>query len=181
MQHHFYFSSHVLLLFKEWQIDNSGILFAACVGVFVFTFLYGIASFYQGRFVNSQGKRSSVIQNNQSRDGQRYGTFSRDCVAEVPSSEEPEVTLRMRMGVALTARYILSSLSFPLLLAANYFIMLAVMTYNAWLLIAVCLASGLTYFMLYPNQDIPVCAPQNDGTLTPLMSSDESLTVKQHN
>jgi hypothetical protein len=52
----------------------------------------------------------------------------------------------------------------PFLLAANYFIMLAVMTYNAWLLIAVCLASGLGYFLLRVDNDIfPVVKPQNDG------------------
>lgn len=167
MQDHFYFSSHVLLLFKEWQIYNTGVFIAAFVGLFVFTFLYGIASYYQGRFVNGRGKCSPVIRNAQSHDGQEphtsYGTVSRNCVTTVPSSEEYAITLRMRMKVILTAKYILSSLSFPLLLAANYFIMLAVMTYNAWLLIAVCLASGLAYFILHPNQDIPAQAPQSDG------------------
>jgi hypothetical protein len=167
MQNHFFFSSHVLLLFKEWQIDSVGVLVGAFVGLFLFTFLYEIASFYQSRYANGgaiNSTRSHQTRSNESEEPYSYGTFGHP--RTVPSSEETENTipLHARVKLALTSRYILSSLSFPFLLAANYFIMLAVMTYNAWLLIAVCLASGLGYFLLRVDNDIfPVVKPQNDG------------------
>ena len=186
MQHNFFFSSHVLLLFKEWQIDNVGVLVAAFVGVFVFTYLYEIASFYQARYAN--GRANNLPQRNQAQftDGEErsYGTFGHGQPITVPSSENIErrdtISLRMPMKIVFTPRYILSSLLFPFLLAANYFIMLAVMTYNAWLLIAVCLASGLAYFLLRPDHDMPVVKPchggkPHRGSSTSLLSSDERL------
>ena len=169
MQHNFFFSSRVLLLFKEWQIDNAGVLMAAFTGVFVFTYLYEIASFYIARYAN--GRANNLARRNQAQftDGEErsYGTFGHGEPIIVPSSENTErtdtISLHMRMKIAFTPRYILSSLLFPFLFAAHYFIMLAVMTYNAWLLIAVCLASGLTYFLLQPDHDMPVVKPCHDG------------------
>ena len=170
MQDHFFFSSHVLLLFKEWQVDNVGVLVAAFTGVFVFTFLYEIASFYQARYANGRPSttnlpRSYQTQFNKGEEPHSYGTFGSDHPIIVPSRENTENTLplRVRVKIALTIRYILSSLLLPLFLAANYFIMLTVMTYNAWLLIAVCLASGLAYFLLQTDRDIQAVKPQHGG------------------
>jgi hypothetical protein len=168
MQNHFYFSSHVLLLFKEWQIHSVGVLVAAFTGVFVFTYLYEIASFYQARYAN--GRPNNLARRNQTQftEGEEqhsYGTFGHVQPSSVPDSSEQADTipLRARIKIAFTSRYILSSLLFPFFLAANYFIMLAVMTYNAWLLIAVCLASGLAYFLLQPDHDVPVVKPCHHG------------------
>ncbi|CAB4000282.1 high affinity copper uptake 1 isoform X1 [Paramuricea clavata] len=182
MQNYFFFSSHVLLLFKEWQIDSVGVLVGAFVGLFLFTFLYEIASFYQSRYANGgaiNSTRSDQTRCNESEEPYSYGTFRSGHPRTVPSSEDTEniIPLHVRVKLALTSRYIWSSLSFPFMVAANYFIMLAVMTYNAWLLIAVCLASGLGYFLLRADNDIPPVKPQNDGTTTPLLSSDEKLVL----
>ena len=143
-------------------MDSAGVLVGAFIGLCAFTFLYEIASFYQSRFVNS-GANRTASHHKQQKDGESpciYGTFDSGLPV---SSREPgsDVSIRpipllVRAQIALlTPRYILSSLLFPLLVAANYFIMLAVMTYNAWLLIAVCLASGAAYFVLHPDKDVP--------------------------
>lgn len=174
MQHNFFFSTHVLLLFKEWQVDTTGVLVGAFIGVFLFTFLYEIASFYQSRYangrVNSKGSQNcdaETTQTSESEEPFRYGTFGSDHAISTPHSENSPINrtipLHVRVKLAFTPRYILSSVTFPFLLAANYFIMLAVMTYNGWLFIAVCLASGLAYFLLHPDRDIPAPKLPNDG------------------
>ena len=179
MQHNFYFSSHVLLLFKEWQVDSVGVLVGAFIGVFVFTFLYEIASFYQsrnadrrpgpsGRVISSEEHENAYAETSENEEPFQYGTFGSHHGTSVtaPYSESNRnrtIPLHTRVKIAFRQRYILSSVALPFLLAANYFIMLAVMTYNGWLFIAVCLASGLGYFLLHPDKDVPPVKSDNHG------------------
>lgn len=178
MQHNFYFSSHVLLLFKEWQVDSAGVLVGSFIGVFVFTFLYEIASFYQSRIADADGRSGRVIsskehensyaETSENEEPFQYGTFGSHHGTSVtaPYSESNRnctISLQTCVKIAFRQRYILSSIALPFLLAANYFIMLAVMTYNGWLFIAVCLASGLGYFLLHPDQDVPSVKSHNHG------------------
>ena len=173
MQHSFFFSSHVLLLFKEWQVDSPGVLVGTFIGVFLFTFLYEIASFYQSRYANGRVNSTYVnrsqschVETSESEVPFRlgYGTFgSNHTTPHSESNRNRTVPFHLRVKLAFTSRYILSSVAFPFLLAANYFIMLAVMTFNGWLFIAVCLASGLAYFLLHPDHDLPAAKLPHDG------------------
>ena len=79
-----------------------------------------------------------------------YGTF------EVSSESYDELdTLRAIVFFSavcertlFTWRYILSCLSYVVLIAANHLVMLSVMTFNAWLLITVRLTTGLAYYFI---------------------------------
>lgn len=171
MQDHFFFSSRVLLLFKKWQVESSGVLAGACIAVFVFTFLYEIAAFYQSRHANVASNSNTNAEKQKANINEEkekanineepchsYGTFDSGFpdtqITEISTTSTRAVHVRIKR--VLTSRYyIWTSLSLPFLTAANYFIMLSVMTYNAWLLIAVCLASGLAYFLLQVDRDVP--------------------------
>lgn len=163
-----HFSSNVLLLFKEWFIENTPIFIASLICLFVFTLLYEIAKFYHsGNAKTRRNGAGSLVVNQTERSTSRiYGTF------EVPSQRPrsvPEWSERLAFArnacsrVLLTWRYLLSSFSYIVLVGAGYLVMLTVMTYNAWFFIAVCLASGFSYFLLSPPPVVPKLEQNTEG------------------
>lgn len=160
MHSHFFFSTGFLLLFKEWKIDNDGALTGAFFGLFVFQFLSEILRYFETRWF----RQRDVVSRNGDRSLPKnvdYGSCERhNEVPSIASSRENTITNVFAHNVYVknvftTLRLFNSFIILPSLVAANYFVMLAVMTYNVWLLLAVCTASGLSYFISQTDIDLP--------------------------
>lgn len=178
MQKYFVFSSQVVLLFKEWQITGTLVFVGSLFGVFTFTLLFHLASSYHSR-LEKRGKKKEkfvIVQSG------NYGTFevSSESCDEFDTPPATRFFRSVCKRTLFTWRYILSSLSYVVLIAANYLVMLSVMTFNAWLLITVCLATGLAYYFIpsSPKETRKLTCGSSEGVRSSLFYKTKYQEVK---
>ena len=168
MKHYFSFSSNVLLLFKQWKISRTAVFVDAVIGIFLFTLLFEMARNFHSRMARS-GVHCPVTTEHSVKRSPQYGTFNTPPAQQIPTRRIPFFFYVFR-HVLLRWRYILASCSYVILVGASYLIMLAVMTYNAWILIAVCLASGIAYY-------ISLSSPVKNSTVQPDLEGNASIVL----
>lgn len=130
MQMYFVVSSKVTLLFKEWHTTNSGEMIGSCIALFVTGILYEGLKTYRQKMLLRPLQKLQVDSNHA--DG-----------SELKFIRNTEKVSWKRF----TSQHIIQSLLHMVQVFIGYVLMLAVMTYNVWVCIAVVLGAGCGYFI----------------------------------
>jgi len=178
-----WFNQYDVLLFKEWNLDETGKLVGAAIGLFFISFCYealkfgrerclllipyptelfdyqtmrnSISSAYQQQTCDPQQSTQSTAQ---SQNGNSIEPQCCDDTASTRPLQSSPVQIRMSQGELWRSRPTIIGLHFTranviqtilhmIQICLSYLLMLAAMTYNAWLFIAIVLGSGLGYFV----------------------------------
>lgn len=131
MQMYFTLGESVTILFKQWKTNNLGELLASCFALFVLSVLY------EGLKVGRQVLLS------------RAEEVSADVYANEGSglATDNVVIVRPVKRQLCSLAHLIQTILHMIQVFLGYLLMLAFMTYNAWICIAVVLGSGLGYFL----------------------------------
>ncbi|XP_071948347.1 high affinity copper uptake protein 1-like [Antedon mediterranea] len=131
MQMTFYLSTHVTILFEEWEVSSVGGLVGSCIAVFF------LAILYEGlKVMRETLLRRSVV-------NVRYKTM------QIAKGSETVLTETHGSGETrwLSGAHFLQTFLHIVQVTISYFLMLIFMTYNGWLCISVALGAGFGYFL----------------------------------
>ncbi|KFM65727.1 High affinity copper uptake protein 1, partial [Stegodyphus mimosarum] len=134
------------LLFKGLTTESVGGMVALCISVAIFTFIYETVKTVRQKLVSSLGKSSLDS-------GSRNESHSeRSMLVEMKESHLQWKRLRI---------HTLHAFLYMIQVTMGYFLMLIIMSYNAWLAITVFAAAGFSYyfystFVLYRPSVVPI-------------------------
>jgi len=138
MQMTFYASSEVTLFFKGWKTTNAGEMIGSCIALILIGFLYeGLKVARQVLLLQSGGGGQSV---------NVYVNPLIDSNGKYSTTDENSANTPLRKRMMSLSHFIQTMLHM-LQVFIGYLLMLAFMTYNAWICISVIVGAGLGYFV----------------------------------
>ena len=133
MDMYFVFGNHVTILFKQWTTRTTGELVASCFALFVMGVLYEGLKVIRQILAHRAEKTYADMYMNAS---EGRGLTSESVVTIIPP--------RRRMK---SLSHIVQTLLHMVQVLLGYLLMLAFMTYNVWVGVAVVVGSGVGFFL----------------------------------
>ncbi|XP_043230581.1 high affinity copper uptake protein 1-like isoform X5 [Amphibalanus amphitrite] len=126
----FHFGVNEFVLFDAWHVTTAGGMVASCIGLFILALLYEGLKY----------KREDLLRKNATRS--QFDTI------RVPTDGGvAEVTTVSNAQRMLSKHHVLQTFLHAVQVVVGYFLMLAFMTYNVWLGIAITLGAAAGYFI----------------------------------
>lgn len=127
--------TEVTIVFKEWKVNTVGGLIGSMVALMLLGLLY--EGLKVGReILKLQAARKVIVRESYDLNG--------DSHKKIP---EPTYIVSPPRDMLLSKLHFLQTVLHMLQVFLGYFLMLAFMTYNAWVCLAVILGAGLGYFL----------------------------------
>lgn len=151
----FVLSSEVTLWFESWTVNSDGGLLGLCVGIFLMAALYEglkwVREYLYQRALNDAKTRTAMktrLHAAESNGGVASSQF------EIEEQMEAKISTLLRLPIV---DHVIQTFMHMLQVFISYMLMLAFMTYNVWLGIALLIGSGVGYFLF--SARIPKSVP----------------------
>uniref|UniRef100_UPI00358F5E6A protein SLC31A2-like isoform X2 n=1 Tax=Myxine glutinosa TaxID=7769 RepID=UPI00358F5E6A len=164
MQMFFHFSCKATLLFKQWHVTSCAEMVVSVAFLFLLAATYEALKVFCQRVQHSWFRTTRYIEN----DGEVVQREAHSSATASEQSIESEARLLRsnRKIVTVSCNHLLKGLfcsSLHMLqVFTGYVLMLAVMSYNAWVFLGILAGAGLGYFLSYPF--LPVMSPSLPST-----------------
>lgn len=157
---YFSFDNDLTFLLKEWRIDSTGVLIGAVVAVFVLAFIsHALQKLLEvcaslsipeplrrkSEQFFSRGKRRTFSLQEFGASRTETNQQRRVCSIQNHRSQVKDKKLSSASNYITSLLYLVNT-------GLIYILMLVVMTFNVWILVAVSLGSGLGYFLLFTDK-----------------------------
>ncbi|XP_066926012.1 high affinity copper uptake protein 1-like [Clytia hemisphaerica] len=145
MQMYFVLGKEVTILFKQWKTNTAAELFGSCFVLFVLGVLYEGLKVYRQRMLLQPNKHH--LNEKLTESSESNGSHTNQVLITNPARKQSGSSIKTCRLNRFSGRHLLQTFLHMLQVFIGYLLMLAFMTYNVWVCIAVILGAGFGYFL----------------------------------